>query len=136
MSGNYYQILGVPADATTRQIRVAFRRRARELHPDVSGLDSGPFLKLFEAYSVLSDPEQRRRYDRQLAAAQTGKTLRPTPPAEPLVRARPPAEPFASAGRFAPGVGISLAAFAFGEPLPEREWFAMVRPFLNRLRAR
>lgn len=98
MPGNYYQILGVPADATTRQIRAAFRRRARELHPDVSGLGSEPFLKLFEAYSVLGQPERRRQYDRQLAAARTRKTGRARPRAEPLVRARPPAEAFTPAG--------------------------------------
>lgn len=125
MPGNYYQILGVPADATTRQIRAAFRRRARELHPDVSGLGSEPFLKLFEAYSVLSQPERRRQYDRQLAAARSRRTGRARPPAEPLVRARPPAEAF------------TLAGSAHGQVVPgwpEHELIAVFHRFLNLLR--
>lgn len=125
MSGNYYQILGVPADATTRQIRAAFRRRARELHPDVSGLGSEPFLKLFEAYTVLSQPERRRQYDRQLAASRARRTGRVRPVAEPLVRVRPPAESFAPASS-APGQAVP--------GWPEREVFAVFHRFLNLLR--
>ncbi len=64
MAKNYYLILGITADATKEDIKAAFRRRAMELHPDRSGLGSGPFQEAQEAYSVLADPDRRRRYDR------------------------------------------------------------------------
>jgi molecular chaperone DnaJ len=60
---NYYFILGVKSDATIKQIREAYRRLAKELHPDYYGQDSGPFIDLQEAYAVLSDPTRRRTYD-------------------------------------------------------------------------
>ena len=53
MSANHYVILGVPFDASGDDIKAAFRRRALELHPDTSGMESGPFLELQEAYGVL-----------------------------------------------------------------------------------
>ncbi len=84
---NYYLILGVTADASREEIKTAFRRRALELHPDRSGLESGPFQDLQEAYSVLSHPERRRRYDRE-------QRVSPGRPSEPLVPERPAGEPF------------------------------------------
>jgi molecular chaperone DnaJ len=60
---NYYFILGVKSDATPEQIRTAYRRRAKSLHPDHSDHGSGPFIDLQEAYAVLSDPARRRAYD-------------------------------------------------------------------------
>jgi len=92
MPKNYYLILGVPADASLDDIKAAFRRRALELHPDISGLESDPFLELQEAYAVLTDPERRRRYDRQCSAAAATSSRRAT--AEPLVSPRPRGEPF------------------------------------------
>jgi molecular chaperone DnaJ len=62
---NYYLILGVAPDATLEQIRGAFRRQAKELHPDYYGQDSRPFIDLQEAYAVLSDPARRRAYDKK-----------------------------------------------------------------------
>ncbi len=93
MPRNYYIILGIAADASLDEVKAAFRRRAMEVHPDTSGLESGPFLELQEAYGVLSDPERRRRYDHQLHPIVARR--RPWGPAvEPLVRPRPQAEPF------------------------------------------
>jgi molecular chaperone DnaJ len=90
---NYYVILGVASDASGDDIKSAFRRRAMELHPDTSGLESGPFLELQEAYGVLSDPWRRRHYDRE--AHSIALRRRPWGPvAEPLVRERPRGEPF------------------------------------------
>ena len=93
MSKNYYVILGVASDANGDDIKSAFRRRAMELHPDTSGLESGPFLELQEAYGVLSDPQRRRHYDRQ-ARSVTVRRRPWEPVAEPLVRERPRGEPF------------------------------------------
>jgi molecular chaperone DnaJ len=92
MTKNYYLILGVRADASAEDIKAAFRRRAMELHPDRSGLASGPFQDAQEAYSVLGDPERRQRYDRQhRASSAPGQRRSPGP--EPLVRERPRGEP-------------------------------------------
>ncbi len=61
-----YQILGVSRTATEREIRSAFRRLARQHHPDVSQAPEAKatFQKVAEAYQVLGDPQSRRLYDR------------------------------------------------------------------------
>ena len=92
MPKNYYLILGVTTNASAEDIKAAFRRRAMELHPDRSGLASGPFQDAQEAYSVLGDPERRRRYDRQYQAGNARGHRRSRVP-EPLVRERPKGEP-------------------------------------------
>jgi molecular chaperone DnaJ len=63
---DYYEVLGVPRDADEATIKRAFRRLARELHPDVSGTDDGgeQFKEVVEAYEVLSSSERRLIYDR------------------------------------------------------------------------
>lgn len=60
-----YEILQVPRDATQEEIRRAYRRLAREHHPDVSGDPASEerFKEVSAAYEILSDPEKRRRYD-------------------------------------------------------------------------
>ncbi len=67
MARDYYGTLGVGRDATTDQIKKAFRRIARETHPDANPGDpesAARFREAAEAYEVLSDPDRRRRYDR------------------------------------------------------------------------
>jgi DnaJ-class molecular chaperone len=62
----YYQQLNVGPDATTKEIKEAFRRLAFEYHPDRNAGDpsaSDKMKAINEAYAVLSDPEKRRRYD-------------------------------------------------------------------------
>jgi len=65
MKKDYYLLLHLTPDATTEEIRSAYRRRTLELHPDLSGFGSDPFLELQEAYAVLSDPSRRSLYDRK-----------------------------------------------------------------------
>ena len=64
---DYYDVLGVARDADDAEIKKAFRRLARELHPDVNTDDpeaEGKFKEAAEAYEVLSDSNRRATYDR------------------------------------------------------------------------
>src|SRR2546430_16711513 len=65
MKKDYYLMLHLTPEATTEEIRAAYRRRALEVHPDQLALDRSPFLELQEAYAVLSDPTRRTVYDRK-----------------------------------------------------------------------
>jgi len=62
-----YEVLGVPRDASEQDVKKAFRRLARELHPDVNAHDpqaEEKFKEAAEAYEILSDAERRATYDR------------------------------------------------------------------------
>jgi len=61
-TGNLYDVLGVKKDASSDDIKKAFRRLARKHHPDAGG-DEEKFKEINGAYEVLSDPEKRAQYD-------------------------------------------------------------------------
>lgn len=68
MALEYYNTLGIQSDATPDDIKRAFRKIARECHPDVTGNDpvaSARFKVARTAYETLSDPDKRKRYDRK-----------------------------------------------------------------------
>ena len=62
---DYYEILGISRDASTEDIKTAFRKLARQYHPDVSKEADAEekFKEINEAYGVLSDEQKRARYD-------------------------------------------------------------------------
>ncbi len=105
---DYYQILGVPRTASQAEVKKAFRKLAREHHPDRNPNDAGAekrFKDVNEAHAVLADPEKRKQYDLMGASW------------EQYQRAgggRPGADPFGPGGPFADfgfgGTGTSPGA--------------------------
>lgn len=92
MAKNYYLILDVTSDATQEQIKSAYRRKAKELHPDRYGDDREPFQSVQEAYAVLIDPVRRRAHDEALnrerrpqPVSRRRSDYRRTPNVEPLI---------------------------------------------------
>jgi molecular chaperone DnaJ len=74
-TSDYYEVLGVSRDASADDIRKAYRKLARQFHPDVNGGDTAAterFREVNKAYEALSDPEKRARYDRYGTAEETG----------------------------------------------------------------
>ena len=78
---DYYEVLGVPRDATAEDIKKAFRKLARKYHPDVSKeQDAETRMKeVNEANAVLSDPEKRVAYDQIGKGFRPGQEFRPPP---------------------------------------------------------
>lgn len=95
MAENYYSILGVARDASAQDIKSAYRRLARELHPDKNAGDTKAaerFKEITRAHNVLGDPQKRRDYDSQMKLQNNfGQSTAAAPPH------RPAADPAADA---------------------------------------
>ena len=64
---DYYEILGISKDADEKEIKAAFRKLAKQYHPDLNPNDKeaeAKFKEVNEAYEVLSDPDRRAKYDK------------------------------------------------------------------------
>lgn len=79
---DYYEVLGVPRSASEDEIKKAFRKLARQHHPDVARNKKEAeerFKEINEAYEVLGDPAKRRKYDELGANWKSGADFRPPP---------------------------------------------------------
>ena len=78
---DYYDIMGVPRDASQDEIKRSYRKLARKYHPDVSkeAEAEARFKEVGEAYEVLKDPEKRAAYDQLGANWKAGQEFRPPP---------------------------------------------------------
>ncbi|GJN39360.1 hypothetical protein PR202_gb28472 [Eleusine coracana subsp. coracana] len=86
----HYEVLGVGAGATRGEIKAAYRRLAREVHPDAAAAAAGgcgdeDFIRLHAAYATLADPDERARYDRSTTMA---AIFRRAPPSSSGFRTR------------------------------------------------
>ncbi len=82
MSEDYYKLLGVPEKADAQTIKKAYRKLARELHPDKNPDDptaEGRFKEVQNAYDILSDDAKRRQYDRMKRYGGQGDPTRTRP---------------------------------------------------------
>ncbi len=82
---DYYEVLGVPRDASGKAIKDAYRRLARQYHPDLQTapakkkVSEEKFKEINEAYEVLGDPEKRKKYDRLGSRWKDGMDFTPPP---------------------------------------------------------
>jgi len=67
-TATHYEVLNIPRNSAQGLIKSAYRKKLREVHPDVlrTSEDTGQFLRVQEAYAVLSDPVKRKQYDETL----------------------------------------------------------------------
>ena len=108
MATNYYVILGIDAGATQHDIKKAYRRKAKQYHPDKYGQDAAPFKAVQEAFAVLGNPSRRRDYDSSLQLSPTKRPARVRP--EPIQRRHSQAEPLIPTKRPAELEDISLTS--------------------------
>jgi DnaJ-class molecular chaperone len=83
MAKSYFAILEISPNATVDEIRSAYRRLAKEFHPDHYAGGSARFQDIQEAYSVLGNRRRRREYEQSIRKVPIKTTLRPSPYPEP-----------------------------------------------------
>ncbi|HXG12868.1 MAG TPA: DnaJ domain-containing protein [Gemmataceae bacterium] len=117
MARNYYELLGVSVNASAEELRAAYRRLVKLTHPDVSGANTTQqFQQVQQAWEVLRDPEQRRRYDATLRQAHAEPGIRPQPaPSRPRTAERPGGHQEVHLG-----LQVTRAEARQGGPLPVR----------------
>lgn len=77
VKADHYGELGVTPAATADEIKAAYRKKARELHPDKTGAtQSEEFIRVASSYEVLSDPRRREVYDQQITPDHNGNTVK------------------------------------------------------------
>ncbi|MGD8523874.1 MAG: DnaJ domain-containing protein [Desulfobacterales bacterium] len=94
MAKSYFAILGISPNATVDEIRTAYRRLAKEFHPDHYAGSSERFRDIQEAYSVLGNRRRRREYEQSIRKVPTKTPLRRTtyPEPEPLIPEESPVD--------------------------------------------
>jgi curved DNA-binding protein len=121
---DYYAILGVPKTATGKEIKQAFRKLARKHHPDVNPGDKSAeskFKELNEAYEVLGDPANRKKYD------ELGSNWRMYEQAGP--RGPQPGGPFGAGGAYGGGAPGGGGGFRTMTPEEMQDMFGNTNPF-------
>jgi DnaJ-class molecular chaperone len=94
MAKSYFAILGIPSGATKDEVRSAYRRLAKEYHPDHYAGGSEKFQDIQEAYSVLGNNRSRRKYEQSIRKVPSKTRLTGTryPEPEPLIPEDRPAD--------------------------------------------
>jgi molecular chaperone DnaJ len=125
-SQDFYAVLGVPDSASATDIKKAYRKLAKQFHPDANPNNpqsAEKFKQISEANSVLSDPEKRTKYDQMRRLGAFGGFANPRGPAGPRGGPRPPMEEnfdFGDVGSF--GLGdIFSSIFGRGGRRPDSE---------------
>jgi curved DNA-binding protein CbpA len=130
-AANHYELLEVPSEASSQELRQAFRSLSKRYHPDTTDLPEAEareaFRRLQQAYLTLSDPERRRSYDATLRAPLPLRPLRTAPKPVPVRRALSGGEWFALlllavAVAFSLVLGVGLAWSRGAEFLKPPSW--------------
>jgi molecular chaperone DnaJ len=113
MAKSYFAILEVSSSASPAEVRSAYRRLAKEYHPDYYEGDSKTFQQIQEAYAVLGDPDKRKAYENTLSSIRIQRTARqsPYPEPEPLVPRKGPV----GLGEISPVRSFGGFSFSFDE---------------------
>jgi curved DNA-binding protein CbpA len=132
-AANHYELLNIPPEATTQELRQAFRSLSKRYHPDTTELPEAEareaFRRLQLAYLTLNDPERRRSYDATLRTVQPAKRVMVAAAVKPVPvrRALSGGEWFALlllalAVAFSLVLGVGLAWSRGGEFLKPPSW--------------
>ena len=125
MAQTYYEVLGVADNATSAEIEAAFKRMAREVHPDLvppgntylRKIAAEAFKDLSEAKTVLLDPGERRKYDAELAYMRGSETFYTAPQPSPAPSPPPPPRSQPSSASQAAPAPQQTQKYSFWQPM-------------------